>query len=179
MAQDTRKAIVAAVTQEPLFSQTMPTPAKSWFGKLLQRLGLRPRSRTITIYPPFPGTVFKIAAALLDIKPMRKLTESNVYEVFYELNHDNLESLLGVVAIAAHNGKGKPDPTLPDLIANHFSYADLRRAIESVHRGLDVENFFAIMASVRSIGISDMLETEAPGQHSEGSSNTTDSDGKK
>jgi|GEM_PF-3401934 len=179
MEQDTRKSVVAAVTQEPLFSQTVPTPAKGRFGKLLQRLGLRPRSRTITIYPPFPSTVFKIAAALLDIKPMRKLTENNVYEVFYELNHDNLEAMLSIVAIASHNGKGKPDPTLPEFISNHFSYADLRRAIEAVHRGLDVENFFAIMASVRSIGISDMLETEAPGPHSEGLSNTTDSDGTK
>lgn len=176
---DTRKSVVAAVTQEPLFSQTIQMPAKGWFGRLLQRLGLRQRSRTITIYPPFPGTVFKIASFLIDIKPMRKLTESNVYELFYELNHDNLEAMLSMVAIAAHNGKGSPDPTIPDLIAHHFSYEDLRRAIEAVHRGLDVENFFAIMASIRSIGITDMLETEAHGRPSEGSSNTTGSDGKK
>src|SRR5690606_37040739 len=112
MGQDTRKSVVAAVNQEPLFEQTIHIRATGKWDRLLQFLRLRPRTRTITIYPPFPATVFKIAAILLELRPLRKLTETNVYDVFYELNHENIAGLVNMVAIASHNGKGNPDPDL-------------------------------------------------------------------
>jgi len=176
----TSNNIVAAVTQAALFEQSFPIVETKWWRRLMQRIGLLPKSRTIKIFPPYPATVFKIAAEVTELKPPAgKVNENNVYDVFMDMNHDNLKRLINIVAIASHNAKGEPDPDLPDIIAHNFSYADLRKAIEAVHRGLDVENFFAIMALVRNIGISDMLATEAPGQRSEGLSNTTDSDGRK
>lgn len=153
--EEVLKKVSDTVVQQPVQLEVDIRPAgraHAW----LQRIGLMPRKRTLTISPITFGNLIRASDLILGIDPKR-FNMDNLLQSNYEAIRDHGQAIARIVAIAIHNGRKEPPAGLIRFILDHFTSHELMTVMSVVLRQMNISDFMTTIISVRGLNV---LQTE-------------------
>ena len=123
--------------------------AKKWH-TLLSFLFILPRFKKLYLTDPFPGTVYRLLGALIDLRTTKDPQDTEELGL-YKIIQTNIPLLINFIAMGLHNKSSEPPQWLYHALNNQFSAKELESLSFDIYRRLDVETFFGITASLRKV----------------------------
>jgi hypothetical protein len=149
--KETLQAVADAALQEPVIMDVDVKPQSRFFA-LLQKYGLKPKVRTLTIHPIVMGNLIRISKLLIDIDmtvfDLKQLLESN-----YQAMAKYGDHVVQVVAIAVHNGKSEPPRELVEFIRYNFTSHELLAVLGLVAKQMNVMSFMSSIISIKGMNV--------------------------
>lgn len=135
---------------------------RSKFKRLLQRVRLLPRQRTLTIRGLTSGTVERIRSEMCDMN-ISFDGEISIQDQVNVLMRDNLGKIFNILALAVHNSPFPVPRELAGEIAS-MTLPELANAIVIVYGRLDVSSFFVILDLLKGLNLTDIPDQTPLGQ---------------
>ena len=144
------KEVVDTITNKKKFIKKVKIHYSNWWQNLFSLLFILPRFKKIYLTDPYPGTVYRLLGALIDLKVQKD--EGDTEELgIYKIIKSNIPILIEFTAFGLHNKETLPPRWLFEALNNQFSTQEIEDLTYDIYRRLDVQTFFGITVSLRNV----------------------------
>jgi len=138
---------------------------------LLHKLKICKPAQDFVIYPIKLGTLMKIARLLTGIRMDEN--NKNFLEAGIKAIAEHKDKMVAIIGLAIENRNREPSRKLIKFLNDNLDASEALKLLTVVIKQMDIQDFLAFMVSIQGMNL---LETDStPGESSEESSNTSDS----
>lgn len=146
---------------------TVDTPARTWWERLLVRVGLRKEQRVFHVKPLVLGSLIRVSKLLLSIDNSQFTSErinrrSEFLNLGYGLAEQHGQHMARIVAIAVTNEQKEPSDSLVNFFLHHLTATELQRVFGIVMQQMEIQNFIVSIISARGLNVLEEKDANAP-----------------